>query len=370
MLLLFAVILVALVFEFLNGFHDTANSVSCAVGTKVLTPNRAIALAAAMNLCGALAGTAVATTVGKGLVQAQLVTSNALICGLSGAILWNLVTWLFGLPSSSSHALIGGLIGAAVASAGNDLSVVIWSAPIPGKPWYEWGGLLYKVIIPMFSSPLIGFVAGFTSMSLLYAVLSSATPTGVSRVFCKGQIFSTAFLGFSQGSNDAQKTMGIVTLALFTSTHAGDLVHVPGCLAFMQTPEFHIPLWVKLLCACTMAAGTASGGRRIIKTLGRRMAKLQPANGFAADVTAASVLLSAAAFGMPVSTTHAVSTSIMGAGTARNPRTMRWHVVESIIWTWFMTIPATALVAYGLMRLLQVLHAAPHIRSTVANLAR
>ncbi len=361
MLLLLAVIFVALIFEFLNGFHDTANSVSCAVGTKVLTANRAIALAAAMNLCGALAGTAVATTVGKGLVQAQCVTGTTLICALTGAILWNLVTWLFGLPSSSSHALIGGLIGAAIASAGNDLSAVIWSAPIAGKPWYAWGGLFYKVIIPMFSSPIIGFVAGFTSMTLLYSALQNATPAGVSRVFRKGQVLSTAFLGFSQGSNDAQKTMGVVTLALFTSTHSGDFAHVPGCLSFMQTPEFHIPLWVKLLCAFTMAAGTASGGRRIIKTLGRKMARLSPANGFAADTTAASVLLSAAALGMPVSTTHAVSTSIMGAGTARNPSSMRWHVVESIIWTWFMTIPATALVAYGLMRFLQVVHAAPAI---------
>ncbi len=365
MTLLFAVIFVALIFEFLNGFHDTANSVSAAVGTKVLTPNRAIALAAVMNLCGALAGTAVATTVGKGLVQSQFVTGNTLICALSGAICWNLLTWWLGLPSSSSHALIGGLIGAAIASA-NDLSVVVWSAPVAGKPWYAWGGLLYKVIIPMFSSPCIGFVAGFLSMSLLYLVLSPFTPSAISSVFRRGQILSTAFLGFSQGSNDAQKTMGVITLALFTSTQAGDLTRAPACLGFMQTPEFHVPLWVKLLCACTMAAGTASGGRRIIKTLGRKMAKLHSANGFAADTTAASVLLTAAAFGMPVSTTHAVSTSIMGVGTARNPKTMRWHVVESIVWTWFMTLPATGLAAYGLMRLLQVCHVA----TVVGSMAR
>ncbi len=358
MVLLLAVIFVALIFEFLNGFHDTANSVSCAVGTKVLTPNRAIALAAGMNLCGALAGSAVATTVGKGLVQAQYVTSVTLICGLCGAILWNLLTWLLGLPSSSSHALIGGLIGAAIASSGNDFSVVIWSAPAAGKPSYAWGGLLYKVIIPMFTSPVIGFVGGFMAMGLLYTVLNSATATRVNRVFRKGQILSTAFLGFSQGSNDAQKTMGIVALALFTSTQSGVLAHAPSCFAFMHIEDFHVPIWVKLLCACTMAAGTASGGRRIIKTLGRKMAKLQPANGFAADTTAASVLLGAAAMGMPVSTTHAVSTSIMGAGTARNPKTMKWHVVESIIWTWFMTLPATALVAYGLMRLLRLFHCA------------
>ncbi|HWH69625.1 MAG TPA: inorganic phosphate transporter, partial [Candidatus Sulfotelmatobacter sp.] len=187
MMLLVAVICVALVFEFLNGFHDTANSVSAAVGTKVLTPNRAIALAAVMNLCGALAGTAVAATVGKGLVQAECVSGATLICGLGGAIFWNLLTWWLGLPSSSSHALIGGLIGAAVASAGNSLSVVIWSAPIPGKPWYAWGGLLYKVIIPMFSSPIIGFVAGFIAMTLLYLVLGSFTVSSINKVFRKGQ---------------------------------------------------------------------------------------------------------------------------------------------------------------------------------------
>jgi len=354
MLLLFAVISVALVFEFLNGFHDTTNSVSCVVGTKVLTPNRAIALASVMNLCGALAGSAVATTVGKGLVQAEYVTSATLMCALGGAILWNLATWLMGLPSSSSHALIGGLIGAAIASAGNSLSVVIWSAPVAGKAWYAWGGLLYKVIIPMFSSPVIGFVGGFLAMGLVYTLLSSATATRVNRVFRRGQLFSTAFLGFSQGSNDAQKTMGIIALALFTSTQSGALDQAPNCFGFLKTHEFHVPLWVKLLCACTMAAGTASGGRRIIKTLGRKMAKLQPANGFTADTTAASVLLAGAAMGMPVSTTHAVATSIMGAGTARNPKTMRWHVVESIVWTWFMTLPATALMAYGLMRLLRL----------------
>ena len=354
MTLLFGVIFVALIFEFLNGFHDTANSVSAAVGTKVLTPNHAIALAAAMNLCGALAGTAVATTVGKGLVQAECVTGTTLICALSGAIVWNLLTWWLGLPSSSSHALIGGLIGAAVASAGNDLSVVIWSAPVPGKPCYAWGGLLYKVIIPMFSSPIIGFVASFCVMAVLYVALSPFTPARVNGIFRKGQILSTAFLGFSQGSNDAQKTMGVITLALFASTQSGGLAHAPSCLHFMRTPVFHVPIWVKLVCAGTMAAGTASGGRRIIRTLGREMTKLPPANGFAADTTAASILLGAAALGMPVSTTHAVSSSIMGVGTARNPKTVRWHVVESIVRTWFMTIPATALAAYGLMRLLQL----------------
>jgi inorganic phosphate transporter, PiT family len=353
MTLLLLVILVALLFEFINGFHDTANSVAAVVGTKVLTASQAIALAACTNLLGALAGTAVATTVGKGLVDTHCVTGVTLICGLMGSVVWNLITWRLGLPSSSSHALIGGLVGAAVASAGNDWSVVIWSAPVAGKPWYAWGGLLYKVVIPMFSSPILGFLGGFLWMGVLYFVLSGCKPSKVNAVFRQLQVLSAGFLGFSHGSNDAQKTMGILALALFTATQAGQLLHLPSWLQFLHTPEFKIPLWVKLLCAITMASGTAAGGRRIIKTLGRKVGRLQPVNGFAADTTSATVLMGTALLGMPVSTTHVVSTAIMGVGTARNAKAIRWHVVESIIWTWFLTLPATGLLAYGFMWLLQ-----------------
>lgn len=351
MTLLLTVIAVALVFEFVNGFHDTANSVAAVVGTKVLTPTYAIALASVTTLCGALAGTAVATTIGQGLVDVHCVTGVTLICGLLGAILWNLITWRMGLPSSSSHALIGGLIGSAVASADNNWNVVIWSAPVAGKPWYAWGGLLYKVIIPMFSSPVLGFVVGFLWMTLLYILLSRLRASTVNKTFRKLQIFSAAYLGFSNGSNDAQKTMGIVALALFSATSAGDLTQLPRWLRFLHTPEFRIALWVKCICAVTLAAGTAIGGRRIIKTLGRKVSRLQPVNGFAAESTAATVLIVAARLGMPVSTTHAVSTSIMGVGAARNHKTMHWHLVESILWTWFMTLPATALIAYALRRI-------------------
>lgn len=357
MTLLLTVIGVALVFEFINGFHDTANSVAAVVGTRVLSPTQAILLAAVTNLAGALAGTAVATTVGQGLVDAHCVTGATLICGLGGAILWNLLTWWLGLPSSSSHALIGGLIGSAIASAGNNWDVVIWSAPVAGKPWYAWGGLLYKVIIPMFSSPILGFVVGFLWMSLLYVLLARCRPSSINRVFGKLQIFSAAFLGFSHGSNDAQKTMGIIALALFSATNLGHLAHLPDWLQFLHTPEFKVPLWVKFACALTMAAGTATGGRRIIKTLGRKVSRLLPVNGFAADTTSATVLMTTALLGMPVSTTHAVSTAIMGVGAARNHKAMRWHVVESIVWTWFMTLPATGLLAYGLMRLFQAIGA-------------
>jgi PiT family inorganic phosphate transporter len=350
MSLLLAVICTALIFEFVNGFHDTANSVAAAVGTRALTPTQAIALAAVMNLCGALAGTAVATTVGKGLVEASYITNHALLCALIASTLWNLITWRLGLPSSSSHGLFGGLVGAAVAAAGT-WSVVIWSAPVPGKPWYEWGGLLNKVVLPMFLSPLIGFLAGFLVMALLYVMLRRARPSKVNIRFRKLQIVSAAFMGFSHGSNDAQKTMGIISLALFSATQAG--LFVNSELAWLQMKIFHIPIWVKVLCAITMAGGTAAGGRRIIRTLGRKLGRLQPANGFAADMTSASVLMSTAVLGMPVSTTHVVSSAIMGVGTARNGNALRWDIVRSILYTWVLTVPVTALLAYGLMSCLR-----------------
>lgn len=354
MTLLVAVVLVALAFEFVNGFHDTANSVAAVVGTKVLSPGSAITLAAITNLAGALTGTAVAATVGKGLVEAQFVTSASLISGLLGAIIWNLITWRVGLPSSSSHALIGGLVGAAIAVTG-DFSAVIWSAPVAGQPWYKWGGLLYKVVIPMLSSPAIGFALGLLWMTLLYFVLAPFRPSAINLVFSKLQICSAAFLGFSHGSNDAQKTMGIIALALFTGTQAGVLDHPSEWLSFLHTPEFKIALWVKILCAVTMACGTAAGGRRIIKTLGRKMARLQPPSGFAADSTSGVVLLSTAMLGMPVSTTHVVSAAIMGVGAARRLGTVKWGVVERILWTWVLTLPASAFAGYVVMRLIMLL---------------
>jgi len=354
MILLLTVVVVALVFEFVNGFHDTANSVAAVVGTKVLTPSRAIALAAVTNLAGALAGTAVAATIGRGIVETQFVTNTSLICGLVGAIVWNLITWRLGLPSSSSHALIGGLIGAAVATTG-DWSGVIWSAPAAGKPCYQWGGVIYKVILPMLTSPLLGMLVGFVWMSVLYAALSPFRPAAIHSVFRKLQIFSAGFMGFSHGSNDAQKTMGIIALALFSSTTAGTFDHAPEWLGFLRTPEFRIALWVKIACAITMAAGTAAGGRRIIKTLGRKVAHLQPPSGFAADTTSGCVLLGTALLGMPVSTTHVVGTSIMGVGMAKSLKNLKWHLVESILWTWFLTLPAAGLMGFAAMRLAMAL---------------
>ena len=346
MTLLLIVILVALVFEYINGFHDTANSIATVVGTKVLTPRQAILLAASTNLVGALVGTAVATTIGKGLVDAQFVTSTTLICALTGGIVWNILTWWFGLPSSSSHALIGGLIGATLAAAHNNWDVIIWSSTTAGKPWYAQGGVLYKVLIPMFTSPMIGFVAGALLMTALYFLVVNWKPGFVNSFFGKAQLVSAGYMGFSHGSNDAQKTMGIIALALFSATKAGELANLPGWLSWLHTPKFEVAVWVKIVCSITMAAGTAAGGWRIIKTLGHKVVKLQPIHGFAAETTAATVLFTAAQLGMPVSTTHAISTSIMGVGVAKTPKALRWELIERILWTWFLTIPATGVIAW------------------------
>lgn len=350
MTLLLAVIIAALIFEFVNGFHDTANSVAAVVGTRALTPSRAILLAAVMNLLGALAGEAVATTVGKGLVDAASVTSATLLCALIGATLWNLLTWWFGLPSSSSHALFGGLVGAAVAST-HSLDVVIWAERVPGKPWFAGSGLVFKVLLPMFVSPILGFLLALLLMNVLNAMLKRQSPGPVNMYFRRLQILSSACMGFSHGSNDAQKTMGIISLALFSATNAGQLNNVPPFLGFLHVRQFDIPVWVKIVCAITMAAGTALGGKRIIKTLGRKVSRLHPPNGFTADMTSAAVLMTTARLGMPVSTTHVVSSAIMGVGAARRWQAMRWDLVESIAWTWLLTLPASAAAGFLLMKL-------------------
>jgi len=529
MTLILTVILVALVFEYINGFHDTANSIATVVSTKVLTPRQAIVMAAITNLLGALWGTAVAKTIASGLVDTNIVTSEIIVCALMGGIAWNLLTWYFGLPSSSSHALVGGLCGACLAASHNNWGVIVWS--IPGKEhWWEGKGILWKVLIPMITSPIVGLVVGFLVMGFLYFLLRNWRPVTVNRVFGKLQLFSAAYMGFSHGTNDAQKTMGIIFLALVAGTvsgvfdsptgrwhffsapeHVGSVpaAHVelgridqqaghftsatkhfetatvagsktgkylyaqalqkgegtkadpklaakllkelddarfdPGTINFgipiarkakempaspdegarwlkarvdqgnadsmvalgvaylegrgvpkdesaaralferaktqhhpaacynlglmhlngsggvkdekLAVAEFKqcihkeaIPVWIKVVCALTMAAGTAGGGWRIIKTLGHKMVKLHPVHGFAAEATGASVLMTAAHFGMPVSTTHAITTSIMGVGCAKGFNALKLNVVERILWAWVLTIPASALVAYGLVR--------------------
>jgi len=355
MTLILTVIAVALVFEYINGFHDTANSIATVVSTKVLSPRQAVALAAFTNLLGALWGTAVAKTIASGLVDAQIVSSEIIVCALLGAIVWNLITWYVGLPSSSSHALVGGLCGACLAAAHNNWKVIVWS--VPGKDhWWDGKGILWKVLLPMVSSPVAGFTLGFIIMGALYFLLRNWRPVTVNRVFGKLQLFSAAYMGFSHGTNDAQKTMGIIALALAAATTAGTLDHIPGWLGFLKlhAPEagksLDIAVWIKVVCAVTMCAGTAAGGWRIIRTLGHKMVKLHPVHGFAAEATGATVLLTAAHFGMPVSTTHAITTSIMGVGCAKGFNALKMQVVERILWAWVLTIPASGIVAYGLVR--------------------
>jgi phosphate/sulfate permease len=573
--LIFLVILAALIFEYINGFHDTANSIATVVSTKVLTPRQAVVLAAMTNLAGAMLGTAVAKTISSGLVDAKVVTitSELLVCALAGAITWNLITWWFGMPSSSSHALIGGLCGAALAAAQGDWKAIIWSQPDPAN-WVKSGGLLYKVILPMFSSPLGGFLLGFLIMGLLYLVITLAklSPRIVNMTFGKAQILSAGAMGVMHGTNDAQKTMGIIALALMAGTATGTFDNLPGWLRWLYYPEqgaaiqeaynrlgemardgrglpqsnanavrdlthaaknknlnaqynlgllywegkgvpanykeaaslvekaaekghhaaqlklaqfykdgigvtkdaakaeawlalaatnqnvvpktpfafrkikeqpansvealawlrakaeknnadaqvnlgviyatgkgvpenmpealrwfekaaafkhpdalfnmglmhalgkgapqnnteaakwFHaaaktegIKLWIKVICALVMAAGTAAGGWRIIKTLGHKMVKLQPINGFAAETSSATMIFLATTLGIPVSTTHNISAAIMGVGCARRFNAIKWPVVERMVWAWVLTIPITGALAYLLVRCSQFL---------------
>lgn len=508
--LVLLVILVALVFTYTNGFHDTANSIATVVGTKVLTPRQAILLAAVTNLFGAFFGLAVAKTISSGIVDQSFMnqhnTQVVLVCTLVAAIFWNLLTWWFGMPSSSSHALIGSLIGATVAAAVamNALKPMekgVWATSVkweeikdkkintlvdPGaadepavaalKQQKDWdangthkvlhpterkdtkvtvtggkatvekdgkpveapkevvaalkelpgsgadgnytvaapvpvyfvvfegriqkvatevrkaqdkGGIKNKVVLPMVLSPMIGFVGGFLVMATLYLLLRNWRPATVNRIFGKAQLASSAYMGFSHGMNDATKTMGIITLALvaattkdpngaalfdnlphwlgFLRTNAGSdptqlaigaklMSVLPSWLQFGYMPDpmmdlksQGVPNWVVVLCALTMAAGTAAGGWKIIKTMGHKMVKLQPVHGFAAETTAATVLAVTASYGMPVSTTHAITTSIMGVGCAKRFSALKLGVVERIIWAWILTLPATAGVAFGLV---------------------
>ncbi|MDH5832024.1 inorganic phosphate transporter [Luteimonas sp. M1R5S18] len=367
--LVLVVVLTALVFEYINGFHDTANSIATVVATKVLSPMQAVGLAAGMNLIGALAGTAVAKTISSGLIDAGVIEvgSQLILCALLGGITWNLITWWFGLPSSSSHALIGGLLGAALAAAYGDFGVVIWSEPT--EPLYRSAGVLWKVIVPMVSSPVLGFAAGFLMMGVLFFVISMmsrsggilariARPRWVNGFFGKAQIISAAGMGFAHGMNDAQKTMGIVALTLASAQAAGTLDVLPAWLAFLHPSEGaladgDIDTWIKITCALVMAAGTAAGGWRIIKTLGHKLVKLHPIHGFAAETSAASVILAASSLGIPVSTTHNISSAIMGVGTAKRLNAIKWTVVHKMIWAWILTIPMSGGIAYLLFRLLQ-----------------
>jgi PiT family inorganic phosphate transporter len=345
------VLLAAFVFEYINGFHDSANAIATVVSTKVLSPRQAVVWAAFWNLLGALGGTAVATTIGKGLVDTSVVTMPTVLAALLAAIVWNLLTWWLGLPSSSSHALVGGLCGAALASADGRWAVLKWSLV---DATGAHNGLWPKIVLPMVTSPMLGFFVGALLMFLLTIMLHKVTPRLVSLIFGKAQLLSAGFMGYSHGSNDAQKTMGIITLALFTGTQAGVFAHVPGWLSFLRIPAFTVPYWVMISCALTMAAGTAGGGWRIIRTMGHKMVKLQPVHGFAAETTAALIIHGASTMGVPLSTTHVISTSIMGVGASKRLSAVKWGIVERIVWAWVLTLPVTGLLGYVIMHLSQL----------------
>lgn len=358
MAVVFAVIATALIFEFINGFHDTANSIATVVSTKALTPRQAIFLAAVTNLLGAMWGTAVAKTIASGLVDSNVVTSWVIFSALAGAIVWNLITWKFGLPSSSSHALIGGLCGAALAAARNDFSVIIWSHP-SSLHWYEGKGILWKVVVPMIFSPILGFLIGLFVMTLIYIFLHRVRPRIINAVFGKLQVFSAASMGFMHGTNDAQKTMGIIALTLVAATKAGSFDGLPSWASFLKVfdstggKDLEIDAWIKIACALTMALGTAAGGWRIIRTLGHKMVRLQPVHGFAAETSSSIVLFAASHYGIPVSTTHNITASITGVGAAKRAGSIRWLVVERILWAWVLTLPCAGGVSYLLMLLLR-----------------
>lgn len=324
-ILLVLVVVLATIFDFINGFHDTANAIATSVSTRVLSPKVAVAMAAVLNMVGALTGTAVAKTVGSGLVEAAAVTQLTVVSALLAAIIWDLVTWYYGLPTSSSHAILSGILGAGVATAGTKIII-------------QKG--VYKVFIGLVVSPIIGFILGFLLMLFLMWLFGRSAPSVVNSLFKRLQIASAAYMAFSHGNNDAQKTMGIITLAL---------------VSYYKLPAFNVPLWVMLLCATAMAFGTAIGGWRVIKTLGMKLVHLQPIHGFAAEASAATVIEVASRIGLPLSTTHIISSTIMGVGATKRLSAVRWGVAGRIVIAWVFTLPACAVLAWVICKTAQLL---------------
>jgi inorganic phosphate transporter, PiT family len=320
LLMLILVVVTALIFDYINGFHDAANAVATVVSTGVLPLRTAILLAALLNFLGALSGTAVASTIGRGLVATQEVTQSVVLSALLGAIAWNLFTWYFGIPSSSSHALVGGLVGAGLARAGVRAIQV--------------GGLL-KIVESLIVSPLVGFALGFLLMIAILWACRRSRPSRLSPLFRRLQMLSAGFMAISHGSNDAQKTMGIITMSLVAY----------GAID-QESGRFVVPTWVILACALAMGLGTMAGGVRIIKTMGTKIIDLKPIHGFAAETGAAITILTASHLGLPVSTTHVITGSIMGVGASQRVSAVRWGVTARILWAWVLTIPISAGVSW------------------------
>jgi PiT family inorganic phosphate transporter len=316
LVMLCLVILAALLFDYINGFHDTANAIATCVSTRALSVKAAIFMAAALNFTGAMISTKVATTIGKGIVDKDNVTQMVVLAGVIGAIVWDLITWYYGLPSSSSHAIIGGIMGSVFAHAG--LSALKWAG-------------LKKIVLALLISPVLGTFVGFVFMMILYRVFRNHAPTGLNKNFRRLQVASAALMAFSHGTADAQKSMGVITMAL---------------LSYGTISSFSVPWEVMVACATAMALGTAAGGWRIIKTVGHDFVKLQPVHGFCVETASAGVILGASAFGMPTSTTHVITSTILGVGLSKRLTAVNWKVAQRILVAWVLTIPASALAAY------------------------
>jgi inorganic phosphate transporter, PiT family len=325
--MLIVVVAVALFFDFTNGFHDTANSIATTVSTRALAPRPAVISAAVLNFLGAFVSLEVAATIAKDIVDPAVITLDVVLAGLVGAITWNLVTWYLGLPSSSSHALIGGIAGSAVAASGFDV--------------LNWSGLKDKVLIPSLVAPFLGFAVAATLMVGVLWLIRRHSPSRVNRLFRRLQLVSGGFVAFTHGTNDAQKTMGIIALALVASGH-------------LEPEGFDVPLWVIVSAAIAMGAGTYAGGWRIIRTLGQKITKLEPPQGFAAQTACATILWGTAHYGFPVSTTHTISGSVLGAGATQRLSAVRWGVAGNILLAWVMTIPCAALVGAAMEVLVEV----------------
>jgi PiT family inorganic phosphate transporter len=322
LIMLVLVIFAALAFDYINGFHDTANAIATCVSTRALSVKGAIFMAAFLNFAGAMVSTKVAATIGKGIVDKDNVTQMVVLAGVMGAIIWDIITWYYGLPTSSSHAIIGGMMGAVIAHA--------------GATALKWAGLK-KILLALILSPIAGTMIGFTFMVIVMWLFRRSAPGALNKGFRRMQVLSAALMAFSHGTADAQKSMGIITMAL---------------LSYGLIPAFVVPTWVKIACAVAMGLGTAAGGWRIIKTLGRDFVKLQPVHGFCVETASAGVIMGAASIGMPVSTTHVITSTILGVGLTKRISAVNWRVAQRILVAWVLTIPASALVAYATYQVL------------------
>lgn len=344
--LLVAVVILTLAFDYVNGFHDTANAIATVVSTNVLPPRTAVLVAAVFNFAGAFLGTGVAKTIGGDIASPDAITQTVVLAALGGAITWNLITWYFGIPSSSSHALVGGIVGAAlthqVVDGGKEFGSTLGTLMTSGG--------VTKVLVGLVVSPLAGLVVGFIIMIALYWIVRGRAPGRVTNLFRRLQLVSASAMALSHGSNDAQKAMGIVTMAL-VAYYANHPAEVP---AWLDMASYHaskgkqlpnVPMWVIVACATAMALGTSAGGWRIMKTMGHKIIKLRPINGFAAETAGAAVILGASILHAPVSTTHVISSAIMGVGASNRVSAVRWGLAGNIMMAWVLTIPISALVA-------------------------